>query len=423
MRKVPAIITNDLRVFLADRSNLPGLLLTPVVMTVIIALVNGGAFGGRMAPLRLDAVDRDRTPISEQFLAAVGSSDPSLTLCHVGSAPGAPCALEEGAALSEQMASERLARSVSVGYLELPSGFGEAVQSGEPISVRLHTSGEFGPAQAARQAVEAALTQINGAAAAARVGRTVMGELRGAAPTGSDNMEMSQALYRRALTAWRQSPLRIPLELSGGGEATSVTGSLQSGLRQSVPGMGTMFVMMTVLGAMAALIEERRDWTLQRLAVMPLSRAALVGAKILGRFTLGALQFVVIFAVGAALGMNFGRSPLALILIALAYTLSVTAISFALGSRLQNPAQASGMALLLTLTLSPLGGAWWPMELSPRFMQIAGHISPVAWAMDGFTALTYERATLGDVWIPILVLLGMSLLGFLIAIPRFEYQQ
>jgi ABC-2 type transport system permease protein len=120
--------------------------------------------------------------------------------------------------------------------------------------------------------------------------------------------------------------------------------------------------------------------------------------------------------------MNFGEDPLALVLLAIAYTLSVTALSFALGSGLKNPAQASGLALLLTLTLAPLGGAWWPMDVSPKFMQIIGHVSPVAWAMDGFTALTYEGAHLADVWVPLVVLLGMAVAAFVIAIPRFRYQ-
>jgi ABC-2 type transport system permease protein len=120
--------------------------------------------------------------------------------------------------------------------------------------------------------------------------------------------------------------------------------------------------------------------------------------------------------------MDFGVDPLAIVLLAVVYTLAVTALSFAIGSRLKNPAQANGVALLLTLTLAPLGGAWWPMEIAPRFMQIAGHVSPIAWAMDGFTALTYEGARLADIWVPIGVLLGIALLAFLIAIPRFRYQ-
>ena len=49
-------------------------------------------------------------------------------------------------------------------------------------------------------------------------------------------------------------------------------------------------------------------------------------------------------------------------------------------------------------------------------------VSPVAWAMDGFTALTYNSAHLADILVPLAVLLGMTIVLFLIAIPRFRYQ-
>jgi ABC-type multidrug transport system permease subunit len=306
-----------------------------------------------------------------------------------------------------------------VALLEIPAGFGQALASQSPTAVILRSTGDFGPAQAADQAIRAALRQINGAAVAEQVGVAVVGELGEAGPAEAETVS---GIYRRALQAWREQPARVDLSLSGSEEHPTLAGSLQQGLGHSVPGMGTMFVMMTVFGGMSALIEERRQWTLQRLAVMPISRATLIGGKILARFALGVVQFLVIFLVGAALRMNFGVDPLAIVLMAATYTLAVTALSFAIGSRLKNPAQANGVGLLLTLTLAPLGGAWWPIEVTPRFMQIAGHVSPIAWAMEGFTALTYEGARLGDIWVPLTVLLAIALVGFLVAIPRFRYQ-
>src|SRR4030043_1910961 len=80
MGKVFAIIRHDLRVFLSNRSNLPGLLLTPAVMTVIIALVTGGAFGGSVIR-RLDVIDQDGTQASGELLASIRQANPSLTLC------------------------------------------------------------------------------------------------------------------------------------------------------------------------------------------------------------------------------------------------------------------------------------------------------------------------------------------------------
>lgn len=420
MAKVLAIVWHDLRVFLTDRSNLPGLLLTPAVMTVIIGLVNGGAFGGP-AIRRLDVLDRDGSPASAEFLQSVRQANPGLTLCPMDDSSSGVCALGGTTGLTEERALDRVARTTSLAVLEIPSGFGAAIGSQRPTSVTFRSSSTFGTSQSAQEAVEAALSQVNGAAVAARVGLSVTGQLEGKPLAAGEATTMENALYGRALEMAKAKPVGVEFVLSGTGEGRTVGQSLQLGLGQSVPGMGTMFVLMTIFGGMAALIVERQQWTLQRLAVMPVSRSTLLTGKIVARFTLGLLQFLVVFVVGAALRMNFGRDPVALLLLVIVYTLSVTAISFAIGPGLKNASQASGLALLLALTLAPLGGAWWPMSVSPRFMQIAGHVSPVAWAMDGFTRLTYEGGTLADIWIPLSVLAGMTVVAFLIAIPRFRY--
>lgn len=421
MAKILTIVRQDLLVFLSHRENLPGLLLTPIVMTVIIALVTGGAFSGP-AVRRLDIIDQDGTPASSQFLAAIRQANPGLTLCPMDNSDQDICGLGKAGALSESQALGRVANSTSLALLEIPAGFGASLASQQPATLTFRSANSFGASQAAQQAVQAALSQVNSAFVASNVGLSVINQLEGKPLAGDQADQMKSALYQQALAMANTKNVTVEFALSGSPQTPTIGESLQYGLGQSVPGMGTMFVLMTIFGGMAALIEERHQWTLQRLAVMPVSRSTLLAGKILARFCLGLLQFLVVFTVGALLGMNFGKDPLALVLMVIFYTLSVTAISFALGSGLNNPAQASGLSLLLALTLAPLGGAWWPMSISPKFMQIIGHISPVAWAMDGFTALTYNGAHLGDIVVPLAVLLGMTAAAFVIAIPRFRYQ-
>ena len=421
MAAILAIVRQDLRVFLSRRSNLPGLLVTPVVMTVIIALVTGGAFNS--APVnRLDVIDQDNSPASLQFLDSIRQANKDVTLCPMDNTPADVCALGKSNTLTENQALDRVADSTSLALLEIPAGFGADLAAQKPTTLTLHSPSNFGTSQAAQQVVQAALSQINTASVASQVGLSAISLLQGQPLTGGPLQQMQNALYQRALVMGKTKNVTVNLELSGSNQAPSVGESLQNGLGQSVPGMGTMFVLMTIFGGMAALIVERQQWTLQRLAVMPVSRSTLLAGKILGRFCLGLLQFLVVFIVGALLGMDFGKDPLALLLLTIVYTLAITAISFAIGSGLKNPTQASGISLLLTLTMAPLGGAWWPMSISPQFMQIIGHVTPVAWAMDGFTALTYQGAHLADILLPVAVLVGMTVVAFLIAIPLFRYQ-
>jgi len=421
MAQVLAIVRHDLRVFLTNRSNLPSLLLTPAVMTILIALVTGGAFSGTEIQ-RLDVIDQDSSQASSQFLAAVRQANPALTLCPVDNTAKDICDLSKSKILSESQALDRVANSTSLALLEIPAGFGASLAAQTPVTVTFHSASSFGVSQSAKEAVQAALSQVNAASVASQIGLSVIDRLQGQPLAADRAQQMKGSLYQRALEMGKEKVVAVAFALSGTSQERSMGQSLQQGLGQSVPGMGTMFVLMTIFGGMAALIVERQQWTLQRLAVMPVSRGTLLAGKILARFCLGLLQFMVVLIVGAVLGMNFGEDPLALLLLVIVYTLSVTALSFAVGSGLKNPAQASGLGLLLALTLAPLGGAWWPMSISPRFLQIIGHVSPVAWAMDGFTALTYEGAHLVDIWVPVVVLLGMTAVAFFIAIPRFRYQ-
>jgi ABC-type multidrug transport system permease subunit len=415
------IIKQDLRVFLKQRSNLISLLLTPAIMTVIIALVDSGVFIGK--PVRiLDVIDQDGTAASAQFLAAIRQANSDLTLCPMDNTEKDICGLGNATILTESQAQGRVAKSKSLALLEISSGYETSLTAQQPVTLTFHSLGNFSSSQVPQQAVQAALSQVNTAAVASQVGLSVINTFQGQPVTGNQAGQIKDSLYQQALKLENGKTVTIDFQLSYQADEITTGEYLQYGLGQSVPGMGFMFSLMTIFGAMTALIVERHQWTLQRLGSMPVSRSTLLAGKILARFTLGLLQFLVVFIVGALFKMNFGKDPLALLLLVIVTSLAITALAFAVGSGLKNPAQASMLGLLLSLTLAPVGGAWWPMNISPKFLQIIGHVSPVAWGMDGFTALTYRGATLVDILVPMAVLAGMTIVLFLIAIPRFKYQ-
>ena len=421
MAKIWAIIQQDLRVFLRQRSNLISLLLTPAVMTIIVALVNAGTFSGTPV-YRLDVIDQDGSAASAQFLAAIRASNPELVFCPMDNTTKDICSLGKAGTLTESLGLDRVAKSTSTGLLEIPSGYAASLAALQNVTLTFRSSSNFGVSQAAQQAVQAALAQVNAAAVASQVGLAAINRLQNQALVSDETQKLDSDLYQVALKMEQVQSVTVDYALSGVPGGGTIGGQLQQGLGQSVPGMGIMFALMNIFGGMAALIVERQQWTLQRLAVMPVSRRTLLAGKILARFSLGLLQFLVVFIVGAVFKMNFGKDPLALLLLVIMVCLAITALAFAVGSGMKNSAQASMLGLLLTLVLASIGGAWWPMEISPKFLQIIGHISPVAWAMDGFTALTYHGARLVDILVPLAVLTGMTIVLFLIAIPRFKYQ-
>ena len=135
-----------------------------------------------------------------------------------------------------------------------------------------------------------------------------------------------------------------------------------------------MFVLFTILGGMAVLIRERQQWTLQRLVVMPVSRAEILGGKILAYFTLGLIQFAVVFLIGFGFGLDYGSNWIGIILIAISFSLAATALTFMLATLLRTEGQAGQLTTLLGLSLAALGGAWWPLDIVPDFMKTIGHL-------------------------------------------------
>ena len=195
-----------------------------------------------------------------------------------------------------------------------------------------------------------------------------------------------------------------------------------TGFNQSVPGMGTMFVLMTVLVGMVMLVNERNNWTLQRVVMMPVSRSQILAGKILSRFLLGIITFTLLIIVGTVVGVNFGSNPLGVALIVIVYTLCVTALAFAIGPLLRTEMQVSAIANLLGIVLAAIGGAWWPLEIVPDFMRTIAHISPISWAMNSFNELIFYGGGLGDIAVNLGVLLAATVVLFGIGVMNFKYE-
>ena len=186
--------------------------------------------------------------------------------------------------------------------------------------------------------------------------------------------------------------------------------------------MGSMFVLFSLLSLSQFLVEERTQGTLQRLFTLPTAKANIVVGKILGAFMFGVIQFLFFVLVGVILGMNWGKDPIAVVALIMAFCMAGTALGFLLATFVRTVAQAGNMITLFGLMLAPLGGAWWPLSIVPDFMRVIGHISPIAWMMDGFQELLYYNGTLSDVLVEIGALLAFALVFTAIGIWNFRYE-
>ena len=411
MRTLLDIAYNDLRIFFRNRTNLVWLVGIPVGMVIILGVAIPSDDGPSQVPV--DVIDHDSGQASALFIRSLRQANPNLLLCPLDNTENDPCDMDEATSLDAEQSLVRLEDTDTLALIEIPDDFSARIEDLEPVGVRFVAVEDLTAPQFIQQAVTTALTQTNGALAASRIGVQLASQV---SETAAEDTDLAQGLRDRASAIWAEEPITVSYELTQESSSESV-----GGFGQSIPGIGSMFVMFAVLGGMALMIEDKRQWTMQRLASMPVTRSQLLGGKILGRFSLGMLQYLIVFAIGVVVGQSFGRDPVALVLIMLAFALCMTALSFALGSFVSNETQAAGLTNLLGVSLAALGGAWWSLEVVPEFMRTVGHISPVAWAMDGYTSLIFKNGDLGTVYPSVLILIGAAVVFFVLAVRRFRY--
>jgi ABC-2 type transport system permease protein len=419
MRATIDIALNELRILFIDRSIWVNLVVIPIILSVAIGFANGaGSSGSSEGPrLRVDVFDNDDSTVSQQFLEDVRSANPRIVLCPVDNDEDDVCGFGD-ASFTPELAQQRLEDEVSLALIEIPAGFAESVNAGQPIAIIYRSNEDATAPSYILQAVQAAAQRVGGVQAAITVANDVSADLPFLQfEDDAERAAFEETVRQEAQTLWASNPIQV--EFVQASVETNQTGG--EGFQQSIPGMASMYVLFAVLPATAAFIRERKMWTLQRLVTMPISRAQILGGKLLARFTLGMIQFAVLFGFGLLLGVRYGGEPVALIVLMIAYTLCVTALALALTTLLKNENQAAGITLFLALTLAPLGGAWWPLDIVPNWMRGIGHLSPVAWVMDGFRSLIFFDGNLGAVIVPILVLLAMTAGFFAFGVARFKF--
>ncbi len=197
-----------------------------------------------------------------------------------------------------------------------------------------------------------------------------------------------------------------------------------TGFEQAVPGIMIMFTMMSLLaGGSVSLVVERRQGLLKRLASTPISRGELFVGKWAGRLALGTAQIAFAMIAGTVLfGMKWGPDLPMILLVLFAFGALCASFGVLLGNLARSEGQGIGVAVLTTNVISALGGLWWPIEITPRWMQSLALCLPTGWAMDAMHQLITFRAGAAAVC-PQLAALAISaaIVGWLGA-RTFRYQ-
>ena len=172
------------------------------------------------------------------------------------------------------------------------------------------------------------------------------------------------------------------------------------------------FTGFTGLIASASLLQERAQWTLQRMLCTPTRTGIILAGKALGTYLKGLIQIGVLlgsmtFVEGIKGGSRMPQpaiDPLGLFLLILALAAAATGFGVAISGLARTYAQAGSYGRGILVLMGLTGGIFFPVELFPGALQAISRATYHFWAMDGYLKL----ATGGNVItiMPHLLVLG-----------------
>jgi ABC-2 type transport system permease protein len=224
-----------------------------------------------------------------------------------------------------------------------------------------------------------------------------------------------------APVAGRAAPTFDPAELLSkvfGVEVADVAGDGGAGQRRAsqahaVSGVAVMMLLFGLVQCGATIIEEERSGTLQRLLLAPAASSGILTGKFLFTLLVGVIQIALMFTYGSfVFAVDVFRAPLALAVVSVAVAAAATGFGMLLATTCRSQKQVEGVSTLVILTMSALGGSWFPLAFVPSWFRTIGHFTLNAWAMDAYQGLFWYGhglvQVLPEVGVLLLVAAGTS---------------
>jgi ABC-2 type transport system permease protein len=394
MTRILDIALKDLLQLSRDFKTFMFLLLMPIIFTFLFGYAFGG-FGGGDSDSRLPVgyISQDDHWITDELHSLLDASE--------------VIRLEESlfrsaADLEKLVADEDLAAAIIV-----PDGYGRALLKDK--NARLIVIAD--PGTQAWTTIQAELVALTGRLDSAVHTATIIEDI------DARRLPFEYA-FEKSLAAWEEPPIAIRETTS---LAVKKTSSQGMALAHTAPAMMLQFAIAGLLTAAQIIVSERKSRTLQRLLTTATQRIHIVLGHYLALFLLIFTQFIILMAFGQfILKVGYLRVPSATLLVAFSAALCISAMGLLIGILARSEEQAIAFSLIPMFVFSALGGAWVPLEVTGPTFQAIGHLSPVAWGMDGFENIVARGLGFGSVLLPVLALAGYAVLFFGLAVWRLN---
>ena len=408
-----SIALKDLQILFKDRGEVVQLFLLPLLFIVVFSGALG-AIGGDEEDTRqvLPVVDLDGGEAAQALLAGLDAAGGVRTEIYAHS---------EAQFLLDENDISRM--------LVIPDDFTSGTAEGYTVELKLisHPDADIQETEALRLVVVGVTNEL-------ALERQILASLRQMGDMQADAPQEDQVFTTERVLAQARSQF----ERAQTQPLIEVVQTIPSeeGEREEIPDLGVvavagiavLFVFGTAQVTARSIFDEKKVGSFRRLLAAPMSKTSLLSGKMLPNIIVGMIQFTVIFAFGIFglkwLGLaspSLGNDPLAVVLVCLIICLCSTAFGILLAAIARTENQIGGLSSLLVWGLGILGGAFIPVFILDQFLGPVVKVIPQYWANRALSSLMLRGLGLADVATEIAVLLGFTVIFFLIGLWRFDF--
>jgi len=402
MRRVLSIAGLDFQQLRRDRGQLVSYIVLPLLLTWVFGLAFGSGQSGRATQIPVS--DADHSAYSRALIASLeqtGTYEPIV--------------------IAEKAAREQVKSGNAPIAVLIPAGFGRAIEQGTTATVTTLRDPGSTSGQSLVEVVRGATDRIATDAKAAHVSADAL--IAGAGGIYPANAPDFRTLYAEADRFWSPDPpvgtsARPVVASSAHSSELSAPASTQYSL-----GFTVFFILNIAFSGAGGLLEEREHGTLRRLLATPASRVEIIGGKLLGVVGIAAAEACLLVGFGAGIfHVPWGSAPVAVVAVLGSLIVACTGLAIMCSVLVRTRSQLSAISPVLTTAMAMLGGCYWPVEITPPFMQKVALATPTGWAMVGLKNTVARGMGVSAVIVPCAVLLGMGIVFFAVGLSRLRLE-
>ena len=185
--------------------------------------------------------------------------------------------------------------------------------------------------------------------------------------------------------------------------------------------LGMTLMMSCMIGMGSTIAGERETGELARLFMTPTSVSTVIGGKITAKLLIELVRALILILMAIILfNVSIKGGILQTFIVLIFGALCFVGFGIMLSSRTQTQEDYIQMSLPLSMPMMFISGVFYPIETMPWILQKLAYIFPLTYLNDAMRAVMLKGQSLGDVWFDLVVLLGYTLIFFIIGVKKFN---